>query len=348
MTKRSRTISFLCMTLLMLLMITACSQANSASPPVDQNQNQEEIPMETNDPEALNESSTLSTEDQEENITFDPIVLFELTEDDLSKSETEIPYYSFGNISFVSQVELEGFANGSYPWKGDPVQAAQILTQNLIPEGVSADQVSYNVVRVENQHQADQLTVVDMIVPKLGTFTIQLQHPNEAVFSYITKIVWQPESSEVLQQFEGSVTFFELHENWFDKPANDIPSFSKGSVSYFEEAAINSFNEGHSVSMNDPLVQTITEITNLVPVDYQPNPAIDEQLSKEISEDVVRKIVTSNDIEFAMFNNESSEYHDTVKVKIPNFGKYTVIVKRSSHNDTQIGVIQKIVFESIE
>lgn len=342
-----KSVPLLMISLMMLFIVSACTQINGPSQQPELNQ--EKAQVETNIPEPSNEPSpsVLPADVQEEAVTFDPVVLFELTDEDLSKPETEIPYYSFGNIGYVNQEEIQGFAEGHYPWRGDSVQAAEILTQNLIPEGVSSEQVNYSVVRVENKLQTDELTVVDMTVPDLGTFTIHLQYPKEnGVFSFITKIVWQPESSESLQQLEGSVTFFNLYEEeWFDKPTSEIPAYNKGSIGYFEQEAVDSHNRGSSVPWSDPLVQALIRMANLVPMEYLPDPAIDEQLGKPISKDDVRKIVTSNDVEFILLKNEKSEDHEIVEVKVPDFGKFTVTMMRSKSPDTGITFIQKIVFQ---
>lgn len=305
--------------------------------------------MESNTPEPSNEPSPSipPEEKQEEVVTFDPVVLFELMDYDLSKPVTEIPYYAFGNIEYVTEEGIKSVAEGHSPWKGSSVQAAEILTQNLIPEGISANQVKYNVVRVENENQEGELTVVDMIVPDLGTFTISLQYPGNAGISFITKIVWQPESSKALKQLEGSIALFDLEEGWFDKQTNDIPSYEKGRIGYLEQAAIDDHKEGHSVPLSDPLVQTIILIANLVPADYLPDPAIDEQLGKSTSKEDVRKIVSSYGIEFTLLNNDDLEDYNIVEVKVPEFGKYLVTIKRSNSQDSLIGLIQKIELQSI-
>lgn len=361
--KKSGTL--LMISFIMLFILSACTQGNGTSQTPEQNQ--EGIQVESKTPEPSNEPSPSipPEEKQEEVVTFDPVVLFELTEYDLVKPVTEIPYYAFGNIEYVTEEGIKSVAEGHSPWRGSPVYAAETLTQNLIPReievepfseilsqdktliGLSKGQIQFKVVRVENENQADELTVVDMNVPDLGTFTISLQQLGNVGISFITQIVWQPEASETLQQLEGSITLFNLEESWFDKQTNEIPSYEKGRIGYLEQAAIDDHKEGHSVPLSDPLVQTIILISNLVPADYLPDPAIDEQLGKSTPKDDVRKIVTSNDIEFTLLNNDDSEDYNIIEVKVPDFGKYLVIIKRSNSQDSLIGLIQKIEFQSI-
>ncbi|GBF74414.1 hypothetical protein PA598K_02757 [Paenibacillus sp. 598K] len=334
-------------TVAVAVFLSGCGSQPSSS---DANADNEPVPAAQSNSPTQNEPSTPpktqteiqpadDKEEQEQDVSFESVILFELTDEDLSKPETEIPYYTFGNIGFVTQEEIQGFSNGSYPWRGDSVQAASILTQNLIPEGMSADQVEYKAVPVENQSQADETTVVDMIVPSLGTFTIHLQHPNKAVFSYITKMVWQPESSKALQQLEGSVTLLDLDESWFDKLTSKIPAFGKGNIRYFEQEAVDSFNQGHSVPWGDPRVQAMLAISELVPYDYLQDEAISQQLSdrKEI-------LTTSNGIVFTPQYESFQDRPVVVQVEVPDFGVYTVTL--NSGTDSSIAIVQKVEFEA--
>lgn len=177
--------------MIMVVLLSACSQNIEALQQLGQNK--EESRVEKDTPITSNEPSIKLDKELEEADTFDPIVLFELTEDDFKKPATEIPYYSFGRIEFITQEIIQGFAEGHFPWRGSPDHAAELLTQNLIPAGVSPDQVSHNRIRVENENQADELTIVEKIVPDLGIFTISLQfHPESGGICFISKIVWQP------------------------------------------------------------------------------------------------------------------------------------------------------------
>ncbi len=316
------------------------SDANSNNEPVSAAQSNSPTQNEpSTPPKTQTEIQPTDDKEEEQDVTFESVILFELTDEDLSKPETHIPYYSFGNISFVTKELIQGFSNGSYPWRGDSVQAASILTQNLISEGVSADQVDYNVVRVENQGQAGETTVVDMVVPNLGTFTIHLQHPNGAVFSYITKIVWQAESSKALQQLEGNVTLLELEESWFKQPTAKIPFFNKGNIDYFEQEAVDSFNQGHSVPWGDPRVRAMHSIAELIPYDYLQDEAISQQLGdrKEI-------ITTSNGIVFTPQYESFQDRPAVVRVEVPNFGVYMVTL--NSGTDSSIAIVQKIEFKA--
>ncbi|WP_144941235.1 hypothetical protein [Paenibacillus sp. 32O-W] len=146
----------------------------------------------------------------------------------------------------------------------------------------------------------------------------------------------------------GSVTILELDPGWFEKKTSEIPVYSKGDITHFEQAEVNSYNEGHSVTWGDPLVRTLIGISNLIPYDYLQDKAIDEQLSKgpyKAGEE--RKITTSNGIVFIQKQRDPGKTKTSVvEVQVPQWGTYLVTLMNGQDSDIQI--IHKIVFTKSE
>lgn len=117
-----------------------------------------------------------------------------------------------------------------------------------------------------------------------------------------------------------------------------IPSYSKGCIGYFEQEAVDRFNQGHSVPWGDPRIQAMLAISELVSYDYLQDEAISQQLT-----DREEILTTSNGI---VFTPKYESFHDrpaVVQVEVPDFGVYTVTL--NSGIDSSIALVQKIEFE---
>lgn len=315
----------LLISMMMLFIVSACSEASGSLQQAEQNQEGTNIETRTPDP-AKDPSSSISSEVKSEDVvTFDPVVLFELTDEDLSKPVTEILYYVFGNIGYVTEEVIKSVAEGHSPWKGSSVHAAEILTQNLVPEGISADQVKYNVVHVENENQADELTVVDMIVPDLGTFTINLQYPGNSGISFITNIVWQPADSQSLDKLKDIMTepliIYNLREeDHFSKDDLEFPSYQNGRIWFTTNKDIENIAEGHSPWRTVPFDTTEAYTRNLIPENISvDNIKWDGKLLKS-------QTLQSGEIGSTIAYETIREEGDltTFAVIVPTFGTYEV------------------------
>lgn len=110
----------------------------------------------------------------------------------LQNKVTEIPYYAFGEISFVTEEDINSVNEGHSPWKATPLLSAELLTTNLIPTNINKDQVSYVVTK---QNKANEVTTVEMNIPGTGVYTITLQYPENSPISFITQITFVSENN---------------------------------------------------------------------------------------------------------------------------------------------------------
>ncbi|WP_019635344.1 hypothetical protein [Paenibacillus fonticola] len=113
----------------------------------------------------------------------------------LQNKVTEIPYYAFGEISFVTEEDINSVNEGHSPWKATPLLSAELLTTNLIPTNINKDQVSYVVTKQLNPNKANEITTVEMNIPGAGVYTITLQYPENSPISFITQITFVSENN---------------------------------------------------------------------------------------------------------------------------------------------------------
>ncbi|MNI29979.1 hypothetical protein D3C73_838080 [compost metagenome] len=120
------------------------------------------------------------------------LTIYSLPENILQNKITEIPYYAFGKISYITEKDIQSVNEGHSPWKTTPLLAAEILTTNLIPKNVDKKQVSYVVTHESNSKKANEVTVVEMKVPGFGVYNITLRYPDKSPISFITQITFEP------------------------------------------------------------------------------------------------------------------------------------------------------------
>lgn len=121
-----------------------------------------------------------------------PLVIFRLSDSLLSRKATEIPYYAFGELTFITHNEIESVKEGHSPWKATPLMAAEILTANLIPAGINKSDVTYTIAEVSQEGTPNETTVVEMKVPDVGVYNITLKYAGNSVISFITQIDFTP------------------------------------------------------------------------------------------------------------------------------------------------------------
>lgn len=91
----------------------------------------------------------------------------------------------------MTKEEIQSVNEGHSPWKATPLLTAEFMTTNLIPEHTDMDQAPYEIVRVENANQPDETTIVEVRVPRLGSYTITLKNAGNNTISFITHIEFQ-------------------------------------------------------------------------------------------------------------------------------------------------------------
>ena len=298
--------------------VVACSQLNENLQQPEQNR--PFIQLDTHPEGRANDPSVLASDELEETITFDPLVLFELTDIDLKKQVTELPYYSSGNIEFISDEMIRTFSKDQDSWRGDSVKTADLLTQNLVPAGIPTEKISYKVRTEEHESQTDKLTIVEKTVPNLGTFTINIMNPQEIGICFITKIAWQPAESESMQKLKGNmseplVIYHLWGEGPIDKDVRDIPNYQNSNIWFPTDEDIQSLNEGHSPWRTVPEIVAESYTRGLIPGNIPQD---------EISYEPMRK----------------EEDLTTIAVIVPTFGIYEVTLSENFFE-----IITKITFQ---
>ncbi|MBU5442424.1 hypothetical protein [Paenibacillus sp. MSJ-34] len=296
---------------------------------------------------------------EEKKVLMEPITLYEVDSKEFAKKTSEIPNYYKGEISYVTQAEMESFNEGHSVTLGSPLERTIIGISNLIPNeylpdpsidqqlakeqgGTHLDKTvkittANGIVFTKNPYNKEtESTIVDVQVPEWGTYSVTWKTGQGSGIEIIQKITFQPEAENPMQ---GRITILELDDSWFAKKTSQIPNYRKGCFLYFEQAAVDSHNQGHSVPWSDPLVRAMLGIANLIPYEYLQDEAITQQLS-----DRKDAITSSNGIQFTPKYNSFQDRPAVVEVKVPNFGTY--LVTMNSGTDSGIAIIQKIVFEA--
>ncbi|WP_144941233.1 hypothetical protein [Paenibacillus sp. 32O-W] len=192
-----------------------------------------------------------------------------------------------------------------------------------------------------NQSPANQSTNVDN---SINSDTVQISSEQDRGTDSSAQL--KKEEKKVLME---PITLYEVDSKEFAKKTSEIPSYYKGEISYVTQAEMESFNEGHSVTLGSPLERTIMGISNLIPNEYLPDPSIDQQLAKEQGGthlDKTVKITTAGGIVFTK-NPYNKETESTiVDVQVPEWGTYSVTWKTGQGSGIEL--IQKIVFTKAE
>lgn len=165
--------------LVLILVVTACTSSNESISDSQKPRTDYQQPSEEQAPIAVKKQSQIES-----------ITLFEVTGADLEKPISEIPYYALGSINFITEELIQSVREGHSPWRGSPVDAALILTRNLIPEGINEDQLKHSV-EIDNENSVNEVTRVKLTVPELGNFIIRMQYPDNSGIVFITSIVWE-------------------------------------------------------------------------------------------------------------------------------------------------------------
>ncbi|MFD0716977.1 hypothetical protein [Paenibacillus sp. GCM10027626] len=284
--------------------------------PVNQSSNTDKTNLlsATSTPGEENETGRPKPVQQEEKkVLTEPITLFEVDAREFLKKTSEIPSYFKGQISYVTQAQIKNFNEGYNVELASPLERTIKGISNLIPYdylpdptideqfanaqgGTHPDKIitittTNGIVFTKNPYNKEtETTSVDVQVPKWGMYSVTWRTGQGSGFEIIQKITFQPHAQ---QEMKGSITILDLDDSWFEKKTSQIPSYGQGSFTYYEQASVDSHNQGHSVPWSDPLVQGMMRIANLIPFDYLQDEAITQQLSDR--KDV---IMSSNGILF--------------------------------------------------
>ncbi|WP_256757884.1 hypothetical protein [Cohnella sp. WQ 127256] len=145
-------------------------------------------------------------------------------------------------------------------------------------------------------------------------------------------------------EIRGPVTLYELRTDYFEQKTIEIPRYSKGEVTNdFTQNIVDGYNEGHSPTLGDPVVQAMAAISNVIPYDYLKDFTIGEQLGKGKVDGEPYQITTAIGIVFTELQRDFvTTRSSSVEAIVPNWGTYTIFFKNSKDSDLQL--IQKIIF----
>ncbi|AIQ55868.1 hypothetical protein [Paenibacillus borealis] len=151
------------------------------------------------------------------------------------------------------------------------------------------------------------------------------------------------ETGQTRMEARSRLVLYELDPAWFERKTSEIPGYSKGDIIFYEQGAVDSFNQGHSVTWHDPLVQTLQNLANLIPYDYLRDAEIGEQLSrKPAGPEETRKIITHEGVMFTQMIWNKAGRTAEVEVSVPDGDYYQVFLR--SGTDSDIMIIQKIIW----
>jgi|GEM_PF-5281129 len=132
-------------------------------------------------------------EDYRPSLASQPLLVFTLSDDAWSQAFSDIPHYSKGSISYLTQETVQSVIEGHSPWRATPLLAAEILTTNLLPEDHSVKEEDIKLIRVEHEGKADETSTVSVKVPDWGVYEITVKYAGDTEICTIARIEFQPE-----------------------------------------------------------------------------------------------------------------------------------------------------------
>ncbi|XEC94923.1 hypothetical protein AB6A23_27240 [Paenibacillus tarimensis] len=121
------------------------------------------------------------------------VVIYELTDDIFQLPLTSIPYYKNGNITYLEDYVFEQHEDGHQPWLGTGRDVVTVNTSNLTGEDNPFLNLNYDNPKelktpsgIVIQEQTNEL--INLIVPGIGTYEIELKSPPGTSVLFIKKI----------------------------------------------------------------------------------------------------------------------------------------------------------------
>lgn len=131
------------------------------------------------------------------------VTVYSLPDSTFDKPLTEIPFYSNGNILFLSQSAFDSFDEGHQPWHSNPLMTVAACCPNLYLAGRNEEEAAdYFNDAVEDENQMifkdgtsikeifknEELCEVELSVNHADTFTILLKNPQSSGYYFIQRI----------------------------------------------------------------------------------------------------------------------------------------------------------------
>jgi len=117
-----------------------------------------------------------------------PLIIYSLPQKFFKKKLTEIPYYSAGNINYLSAETIKSVGEGHSVWINHETLTASNGTANLIPSKIDIETVIYK----DSISINDKESLVEMIVPDWGTYKVTVISPDKGI-QFISRIEFAPQ-----------------------------------------------------------------------------------------------------------------------------------------------------------
>lgn len=216
------------------------------------------------------------------------VTLFELNDKEFAKKTNEIPNYYNGEISYVTQAQMNSFNEGHSVALGSPLERTITGISNLIPYDYMADPaIDQQLGKAQGGTQPDQTisitsatgvvftkkpfnkksgsTTVEVQVPRWGNYTVTLKNGQGSDIQLIQKIEFAQADDFDADLAQKPLQLYELSEAALNKGVTKIPYYENGNISYTTKSEIQSVNEGHSPWKATPLLTAQSMTTNLIP-----------------------------------------------------------------------------------
>ncbi|USG67784.1 copper resistance protein CopC [Brevibacillus ruminantium] len=161
--------------------------------------------------------SSAQLKKEEKKVLMEPITLYEVDSREFAKKTSEIPSYHKGKIEYWTEDVVQSFNEGHSVTWGDPLVSTYLRISNLIPYEYFSDrsiddQLSnlnrtiYKTVTITTangisftKNPTDPktgTTIVQVDVPKWGTYVVTWNHGQDSDLQIIQKITFQRETKQ--------------------------------------------------------------------------------------------------------------------------------------------------------
>lgn len=129
-----------------------------------------------------------------------PLVIYTLPDEDFDLTRTSIPYYRNGQITFLDEAIFTQFEEGHQPWLGTGIDVVTAGTSNLTGEEFPFKDSKLSYVESDERTTTSGIIIkqirnefIQLIVPQIGTYEIELRSPADTSILFISKITLIPE-----------------------------------------------------------------------------------------------------------------------------------------------------------
>jgi hypothetical protein len=128
------------------------------------------------------------------------VVIYSLDDEIFNRPFDEIPYYRNGAIIYLPQEVKDQYEEGHQPWLGTGIDVVTTATSNLSGQEKPYLDLSYegDIRKTGSGIVIKSVTnrLVELHVPHVGRYRIELRSPPGTTILFIRKIEWFPASEE--------------------------------------------------------------------------------------------------------------------------------------------------------